>query len=98
MDNGFRFQHGAFLMTRGINDLVAEDEGFAKHALSSLRRHFACDWGDVCAEDRAANDQALLHGDRLFSVYKHADHEDWKIWIITEADRSTTTILFPSKY
>ena len=62
----------------------------------SLRRHLVGDWGDVCEFDKAANDQALKHGDRLLSAY--SDRTGTKFWIITEHDRSLTTVLLPSDY
>lgn len=62
----------------------------------ALRRHHTGDWGDVCREDHRANEEALEHGFRLFSVYHTQAGE--KFWIITEADRSATTVLFPHEY
>jgi hypothetical protein len=62
----------------------------------SLSRHAACDWGDCCADDWTENDIALENGYRLLSVYR--DRNGTKFWIITEADRSATTILLPSEY
>lgn len=62
----------------------------------SLRRHVTGDWGDVCDEDRTANNNALRSGARLFSVY-HGENRT-KFWIITEADRSATTVLLPEDY
>jgi hypothetical protein len=64
--------------------------------LAALSRHNAHDWGDVCAEVRQANDDALAHGGRLLSVYH--DHNGVKFWIITEADRSLTTVLLIEDY
>jgi len=61
-----------------------------------LDRHIRGDWGDVCKEDWKANDRALVDGTRLFSVYKFASEK--RCWIITEADRSSTTVLLPSDY
>jgi hypothetical protein len=61
-----------------------------------LQRHASGDWGDVCEEDRVANNDALQYGDRLLSSY--AISENIKIWVITEYDRSVTTILLPSEY
>jgi hypothetical protein len=61
-----------------------------------LRRHVAGDWGDVDAEDKALNDQALLDGTRLLSSYRTSKGQT--IWVITEADRSVTTILLPEDY
>jgi len=62
----------------------------------AIARHLAGDWGDCSPEDREANDLALLDGSRLLSVY-HTD-DGRKFWIITEADRSATTVLLPEDY
>jgi hypothetical protein len=64
--------------------------------LKALARHIACDWGDCCAEDWAENDLSVTEGYRLLSVYR--DRRGTKFWIITEADRSATTILLPDEY
>jgi hypothetical protein len=61
-----------------------------------LARHAAGDWGDVDAEDRAANDHALAAGERLLSAYRLPNGE--RLWIITEADRSASTLLRPDEY
>ncbi|VVE41824.1 hypothetical protein [Pandoraea cepalis] len=61
-----------------------------------LARHLHGDWGALSAEDQAANELALLTGQRLLSSYDLPDGE--RFWIITEADRSVTTILLPSDY
>lgn len=61
-----------------------------------LARHIHGDWGDLPVEDIAANELALLTGKRLFSSYTVS--ETVKVWIITEADRSVTTILIPDEY
>src|SRR5579883_269066 len=58
--------------------------------LKAIQRHQAGDWGDLDSEDRNSNDRALTSGGRLFSAY-HA-RDGTKFWIITEADRSVTTI------
>jgi hypothetical protein len=65
-------------------------------SLVLLVRHASGDWGEVCEEDRQANEMALESELRLFSVYHLRDGT--KIWIITEADRSATTLLLPSEY
>jgi hypothetical protein len=62
----------------------------------ALSRHLTGDWGDLNDEDRHSNDKALKLGDRLFSVYHGANGT--KFWIITEWDRSLTTVLLPSEY
>ena len=64
--------------------------------VAALRRHAAGDWGDVDAHDRAANDNALKVGERLLSVYRSAIGTTF--WVITEADRSVTTVLLPDDY
>jgi hypothetical protein len=61
-----------------------------------LRRHVAGDWGDIDAEDQRSNEYSLAHGFRLVSAYRLLD--DTLIWVITEADRSSTCILLPSEY
>jgi hypothetical protein len=60
-----------------------------------LSRHTAGDWGEVCPEDARSNADALEHGARLMSVYGHAEQ---RFWIITEWDRSVTTVLLPLDY
>lgn len=76
-----------------------------------LDRHVHGDWGEVCAEDAETNEQALVNGARLMSVYDvplpldtDADPaaqpkaSTGTVWIITEADRSVTTLLLPEEY
>jgi hypothetical protein len=70
-------------------------------AIGFLQRHVRGDWGDVCPEDRQANDRALIDGTRLLSAHRTSLGE--KLWIITEAaddsgQRAATTILQPSEY
>jgi hypothetical protein len=60
-----------------------------------LKRHASGDWGDICPEDRGLNELALKDGSRLLSVYGTGER---KFWIITEADRSVTTVLMPEDY
>ena len=67
-----------------------------RDVLNALARHAAGDWGEVCGEDRLANDEALQTGARVLSAYRNC--EGVKFWIITEADRSVTTILLPEEY
>ena len=60
-----------------------------------INRHVRGDWGDLGAEDLQANTNALSSGDRLLSAYHY---EGTKFWVITECDRSSTTILLPEEY
>ena len=64
----------------------------------ALQRHLGGDWGEVCDADRQENELALTQGFRLFSVYRASDGTNRKFWIITEANRSVTTILLPEDY
>ena len=64
--------------------------------VAALRRHAVGDWGDVTPDDRAANDDALRSGERLLSVYQSATGSTF--WVLTEADRSVTTVLLPDDY
>lgn len=64
--------------------------------VAALRRHAAGDWGDVTPDDRAANDDALKSGERILSVYRSATGTTF--WVLTEADRSATTVLLPDDY
>ena len=62
----------------------------------ALSRHARGDWGEVCEDDKQANEEALKNGSRLLSAYRAPDGT--KFWIITEADRSATTVLLPEDY
>ena len=90
------FNLGQLVMTRGVNDQVAENEAFAKFVMSSLTRHRRGDWGNLSDEDKKENGLSLKDGFRLLSAYESEGLP--KIWIITERDRSATTILFPDEY
>jgi hypothetical protein len=70
-------------------------EDAREHPLDLLARHASGDWGELCAFDRRQNEIALSDGYRILSSYNVATG---RIWIITEADRSITTILLPEEY
>ncbi|MCL2194353.1 MAG: hypothetical protein FWB76_00160 [Oscillospiraceae bacterium] len=90
---------GRLVATAMVAELAAENHDFSKHVWQSLTRYLNFDWGDLCDEDKDLNRIALgPDGGRIFAAYDHPDHEDWRIWIITEADRSVTTVLFPCEY
>lgn len=59
-----------------------------------INRHARCDWGDLSEDDKIANDEALKTGGRILSSYNVGQ----TVWVITEADRSVTTILLPEDY
>lgn len=91
-----RFTLGRCVITPTIQAL---DRG---HVMACLARHQAGDWGEVCAEDKAANDAAVGDGDRILSVYAKDPKQPFgdgnQLWVITEADRSATTVLLPEDY
>lgn len=97
MEGPAMFELGMLVATTRIADRIREDKEFNHFVFDSLERYKNCDWGDLDEEDKMMNDEALKCGDRLLAAYKNAE-KDWKIWIITEADRKTTTILFPEEY
>jgi hypothetical protein len=85
------FPLGRLLATPGALQRLTNDD-----LLSALTRHAAGDWGDLGEEDRAENALSLREGFRLFSAYHSATGVTF--WIITEADRSATTVLLPEEY
>ena len=88
-----RFPLGAVVATPGALEAL---ETAGQSPAEFLSRHAAGDWGEIGSEDSRANDEAVANGERLLSAYRTKAGE--KIWIITEADRSATTILLPSEY
>lgn len=88
------FELGLLLVTNGINDKL-DSLRFSKEITVALQRFTNADWSEMDPEDIEANNEALRNGERLFAAYETSEG---KIWIITEADRSATTILFPDEY
>jgi hypothetical protein len=86
-----KFPSGETSATPGVLANVTHDE-----ILAALYRHAVGDWGDLDNEDKVANEVALLDGSRLFSIYHTASGV--KFYVITEADRSRTTVLLPEEY
>ncbi len=87
------FPLGQLVATPGA--LAALEEA-GQSANEFLRRHASGDWGEVCTEDASLNNQALKHGGRLLSAYR--TRHGVRLWVITEADRSVTTLLLPDEY
>ena len=94
-------QLGQLVATASISSHMSADLSFHTFVFTSVLRHQEGDWGEVCEEDRYVNDLALTSGSRLVSVYhcstEHS-YEGDRIFIITEADRSVTTILWAGEY
>ena len=86
------FSLGRMVATAGVHKhLVSHDIDPRPY----LRRHACGDWGDVPPEDAQSNELAVIYGHRILSSYQI--HRE-QVWIITEADRSSTTFLFPKEY
>jgi hypothetical protein len=85
-----KFPSGTIVLTANA---AAKLDTFVVH--EGLRRHACGDWGELCPEDTLANDAALRGSGRLFSAYGKGKH---RFWIITEADRSVTTVLMAEDY
>jgi hypothetical protein len=86
-----RFQLGKLAATPGALERVPHEE-----IMNALERHVCGDWGTVDEQDWVANNRALFEGTRVLSAYKAS--EGVTFWVITEADRSSTTILLPEEY
>lgn len=93
-----KFSIGQLLATPGALDALT---AAGQTALQLLSRHASGDWGEVCQEDREANETALIDGSRILSAYRLKSGV--KVWIITEAagedgNRAATTLLLPEEY
>ena len=87
------FPAGQIVATPGALALL---EQINMSPLEFLSRHLRGDWGDLCQEDKTENELSLKRGFRLLSSYQVTDSET--LWVITEADRSVTTLLLPAEY
>ena len=87
------FPPGRMVATPGALALLEQTN---KSPLEFLSRHLRGDWGDLDQEDKTENELSLKYGFRLLSSYQVTQTE--KLWVITEADRSVTTLLLPEEY
>jgi hypothetical protein len=87
------FKLGQIVSTPGFLEAIAQTD---EDITAFLSRHLTGDWGDLCEEDKRANDYAIHGRARILSAYHLADGT--KFWIITEANRAATTFLLPSEY
>jgi len=97
-----RFDLGELYATPGAQETL---QRYQTNPFELVKRHVSGDWGDVCPEDAQANEDALKAGSRLLSAYllqpplgEEGNLTSAKVWLITEADRSVTTILLPEEY
>jgi hypothetical protein len=96
------FELGQLRYTPGAQEVLLR---YQINPFQLLSHHVTGDWGDLCAEDAQANNDALKEGTRIFSAYvlpppasEAQSLASCKVWIITEADHSVTTILLPEEY
>ncbi len=87
------FPLGNVYLTIGAREALTESN---QTAIEFLARHQSGDWGDVCEDDKKENELSVKEGFRILSSYKTS--KDVKLWLITEADRRSTTVLLPSEY
>jgi hypothetical protein len=88
-----RFSLGQVVATPGALQALQEAGQLPSDFLS---RHVRGDWGEVCEGDKGLNDEALVNGERILSAYRTL--RNVRIWVITEADRSSTCVLLPDEY
>ena len=86
-----RFHPGTVYVTRAVSEMLSQ-----QRLLQLLQRHIHGDWGDTCQNDRIANERAICNGDRIVSWYQLSGKT--RVLIITEADRSATTIMLSDEY
>jgi hypothetical protein len=89
-----KFKIGQLVITPGALAAITES---GEPPLQFVSRHVSGDWGCLCDEDKRLNDEAVKDGSRIFSAYLLKDGTT-KVWVITEADRSSTCILLPDEY
>lgn len=96
-----KFQIGQLVQTSGIAAESQNDPVFGHNIRAILNRYLKGDWGDMCDEDKKMNNNAVASGDdRILAAYNvpNSQTETKKVYIITEWDRSVTTILFANEY
>lgn len=88
-----RFRLGQIVVTPGALEALEDADQLPTEF---LRKHVAGDWGDVEADDRRENETSIECGSRILSAYK--TKKGVSLWVITEADRSSTCVLLPDEY
>lgn len=95
------FPLGGIYLTAGVHQLSEQHQAFQSFVASCISQHSQGHWGSLCESDQAINQAALEHGGRLFSSYSvpaSVGVSEPRVWVITESDRSATTVLFPGEY
>ena len=88
-----KFLVGKLVATPGALEALTDAK---QSPMDFVSRHVRGDWGECCEQDRQANEDAIRNGERLLSVYRTT--KGVKIWVITEADRGSTSVLLPEEY
>ena len=91
-----KFKFGQVVITRGVNAEITRSIEFSQFILESIAKYRNCDWGNLGKEDKAMNDNAVKNNDDRIVARYNSTYGD--IYIITEWDRSATTILFTHEY
>ncbi|KPY90144.1 hypothetical protein ALO44_200018 [Pseudomonas syringae pv. tagetis] len=89
------FELGRMMLTHSVQSLL---QNSSLDVSQYLRRHATGDWGEISKDDWDSNQQALSADGRLFSGYDIDAEDETRLWIITESDRSVTTVMLPSDY
>ena len=92
-----KFNLGITIMTKRVSYLIEGNPKLYKEIAKCVAMHKSGNWGDLCEKDKQMNDYAVENGERILSSYIIGENKII-IWIITEADRSYTTILLPEEY
>ena len=96
IDKNFAFDYGSIFVTGSLRELIKRDRNISEYVHECIIKHISGNWGNICREDWELNNRALENGGRLLSSYCFSDME--QIWVITEADRKTTSVLFSHDY
>lgn len=90
-----RFNLGKLVMTSGIQNIINENPNYQYELVNYLNRYLNEDWGDLCDSDKQMNEDAIKNNERILASYATTGGS---IYIITERDRSYTTILLRNEY
>lgn len=93
-----KFSLGELVTTSGVAEKAIKDKNFKKFLSKSLERYKAQDLGDMDKHDKALNDRAVKHEERVLAHYRNKGKKNESVYIVTEWDRSATTIMFPHEY
>lgn len=92
-----KFRHGPIRMTKSISEMVDNDDNFRKFIVKAISKYLVCNWGDTNSTDWYINDKAVRDNQRILAVYIYKPLKK-NVWIVTEYDRSSTTVMFPEEY